>query len=385
MGRHLVLVGGGHAHIPVLLHLDGYVRRGHRVTLISPAERHFYSGMGPGMLGGFYGPEQVRLPVAALARKGGGRFQRGRVILVEPDRHRLLLDSGETVSYDVVSFNTGSCVPMSGLARQRCESVFAVKPISNLLRARDFIREQPGGGGRRLHIVVVGGGPAGVEIAGNAWQLVTETGREPAIALVAARPVLPDMPGRCRQCALDSLERRGIRVQENARARRVENGRVRLEDGVCLRADVTFVATGVEPSTLYRDSGLPIGPRGGLLVNDDLQCVAQPEVFGGGDCIEMEGRSLARVGVHAVREGEVLSRNMLAALEGRALDGFTPRTPYLLILNMGDGTGIARKGGFVHYGPLAFKLKDYIDRRFVRSAQVTEHSGSGILLTGEEP
>jgi NADH dehydrogenase FAD-containing subunit len=56
MGNHLVLVGGGHAHLTVLLHLSDYVQGGHRVTLVGPSPYHYYSGMGPGMLSGIYPP-----------------------------------------------------------------------------------------------------------------------------------------------------------------------------------------------------------------------------------------------------------------------------------------------------------------------------------------
>jgi len=48
MGKHLVLVGGGHAHLTVLLNLAMYVERGHSVTLIGPSPYHYYSGMGLG-------------------------------------------------------------------------------------------------------------------------------------------------------------------------------------------------------------------------------------------------------------------------------------------------------------------------------------------------
>ena len=37
MGKHLVLVGGGHAHMTVMVNLRDYIERGHRVTLIGPS------------------------------------------------------------------------------------------------------------------------------------------------------------------------------------------------------------------------------------------------------------------------------------------------------------------------------------------------------------
>ncbi len=226
---------------------------------------------------------------------------------------------------------------------------------------------------------------AGGEVAGNAWRLIARHGGNPIVTVVAGRRLLAALPGRCRRYALHSLAARRIRVLEGILARRVQDDGVWLEDGVRLRADVTFIATGVEPSSLYRDSELPTGPGGGLLTNDALQSVARPEMFGGGGCIEIQGRALARVGLHAVRQGETLRRNLLAALEGRPLSPFEPKRSYLIILNMGDGTGITRKGGFVHYGPQAFRTKDLIDRRFVGSARVMEdmeHSAGCILPIG---
>ena len=57
---HLLLAGGGHAHMVTLQKLDEFVKRGHRVTVIGPSPYHYYSGMGPGMLSGFYSPGDIR-------------------------------------------------------------------------------------------------------------------------------------------------------------------------------------------------------------------------------------------------------------------------------------------------------------------------------------
>ena len=60
MGKKLVLVGGGHAHMVTLANLHAFVDKGHDVTVIQPSEHHYYSGMGPGMLGKVYAPEDIR-------------------------------------------------------------------------------------------------------------------------------------------------------------------------------------------------------------------------------------------------------------------------------------------------------------------------------------
>ena len=72
------------------------------------------------------------------------------------------------------------------------------------------------------------------------------------------------------------------------------------------------------------------------------------------------------MGVYAVRQNPVLFHNLMAAMNGKSLGAFDPGGGFLLILNMGDGTGIFYKNGLIFANRLAFLIKDYIDRRFIR-------------------
>jgi NADH dehydrogenase FAD-containing subunit len=64
----------------------------------------------------------------------------------------------------------------------------------------------------------------------------------------------------------------------------------------------------------------------------------------------------------------------LAALEGGDLRAFQPQDTYLLIYNLGNGTGIFYRGKWVMKGRLIFYLKDYIDRKFMRKFQVSSET-----------
>ena len=72
MSKHLVLVGGGHAHMAVMIDLRDDTERGHKVTLIGPSPYHYYSGMGPGLLSGIYRPQDVRFHVKKMAQDSRG-------------------------------------------------------------------------------------------------------------------------------------------------------------------------------------------------------------------------------------------------------------------------------------------------------------------------
>ena len=251
----------------------------------------------------------------------------------------------------------------------------------HLLKARETIIKAIEEG-RSLQFAVVGGGPAGVEISANLLRLLKDNRGEGEITLIAAKKLLDGAPDKARNLALESLTRRGVRIIEGAQVKAVEKQRVLLNDGEDIAMDIAFIAIGIRPSPLFRDSGIPTGPDGGMLVNSHLQSVAYPDLFGGGDCISLEGRQLAKVGVYAVRENPILYRNLTVALEGGTMNVFMPQPYYLLIFNMGNGQGIYWKKGWVWEGRLAFLLKDMIDRKFMRefqlSGELDEQSDIGI-------
>ena len=162
-----------------------------------------------------------------------------------------------------------------------------------------------------------------------------------------------------------------IEVVEGAQVSRFADGEAVLADGRRLPYDIVFAALGVKPSQIFRESGLPIGNDGGLLVNEHLQSVAHPEIFGGGDCISLQGSHLDKVGVYAVRQNEILHHNLLSAFSGESMEKFTPQKTYLLIFNLGNDTGIFVRRSWVWSGRLAFLFKDYLDRSFMRKFQVS--------------
>jgi len=170
---------------------------------------------------------------------------------------------------------------------------------------------------------------------------------------------------------MESLSTRSIEVIEGVRAQSLKHKEAVLSDGSKLRFDFAFMAVGVQPSEIFKASGLATGAQGGLLVNDYLQSVAFPELFGGGDCIDMQVRSPAKVGVHAVRQNPLLKHNLLVALEGGQMRTFKPSEDYMLILNLGNNKGVLKKRNWVWDGWFSFLLKDYIDRRFMRRFQVS--------------
>ena len=347
-----------------LKNLHSFIEKGHRVTVIGPSKHHYYSGMGPGMLGKTYTPDDIRFATEHVVTKRGGTFILDKVIKIDPAKRTVFLENGDTTTYDVLSFNAGSYVPWDQVTGEQTD-IFSVKPIETLLKAQARILELLSE--RKITVGIVGGGPSSLEIAGNIWQLARGHSKHlPTINIFAGSRLMSRFPERIRKMAYNSLRKRDIKIIEQDYSKEVQTGRITLESGAVHEADIIFLAVGVKPSTIFKESGLPIGPDGGLLVNKYLQCTEYPEIFGGGDCIYFQDQPLDKVGVYAVRENPVLYHNLMATLEGEELHAFDPGGSYLLIFNTGGGKGILGKNSLIFGGSVAFMIKDYIDRKFMR-------------------
>ncbi len=362
--KHLVFVGAGHAHLAPLSQTGQFVRAGARVTLIAPGE-FWYSGMGPGMVSHFYEATDDTVDVERLVTAGGGNFVRDEVGRIDPEKRKLHLGSGAVIGYDLLSLNVGSEVPLEKI-EGAAEHGIPVKPIKNLLTLRERLTSDEAD----ARIVVVGGGAAGCEVCVNLWHLLDRAGRRKQLTLVSSENrLLTQATLKASVLLKKYFEQLGIEIIENANVRTVRANEIELESGRRLPSDVVALAIGVRPPALLRESGLHCAKDGSMRVNAFLQSVAHPKIFGAGDGICFGKECLPRIGVFAVRQGPVLQRNLLAALRSEALEEFKPQKNYLLILNLGDGTGLLTYGSWTLRSRWAFWFKDWLDRRFVRKFQ----------------
>jgi len=374
MGKKLLLLGGGHAHMVTLANLEQFIEKGHEVTVVGPSKYHYYSGMGPGMLGTTYTASEIRFDTQKVVEKKGGKFLLDAVEKVDPTDRTAHLRSGAILDYDILSFNVGSYVPKDRVKGEEDNEndIFTVKPIEKLQVARDRILEQCST--KEATIAVVGGGPSSAEVAGNILQLTNmRLCAKPRVIIFSNREFMARFPKRVRSLVMDSLGQRGVEIREGCGVSEVKPGLVRLDDKREVACSMIFLALGVKPSPVFVNSGIPTGPDGGMLVNEYLQSVAHPELFGGGDCISFQKQQLDKVGVYAVRQNPILFHNLLASLEGEPLLSFEPGGDYLLIFNLGEGCGVLRKSWLTFGGKPAFLIKDFIDRRFMKKFQELEN------------
>jgi selenide,water dikinase len=363
--QHLVLAGGGHAHVHVLKSLGMHPEPLLRLTVVSPHSYATYSGMVPGVLAGQYRLRDAQIDVRALAARAGAEFLADRVVRIDPQRRVIHLAERPPLAYDLLSLDIGSQLSAAGRVRAGAPAVM-VKPIEIAAAEIEAALPQPAPPDGR-QVVVVGAGAGGCEIAFALGARVRAEGKgQVTVCDRADRPLATRHP-HTTNAVLRALAAHRIEFLGEVVAVSVDAYGVRLADGRTLPAALVVWATGAAGPELFERSGLPVDERGFLRVGDDLRCVQYPEIFAAGDCATLTSYpDLPKAGVYAVRQGPLLTANLRAVARRQRTRPFRPRKDFLALLNTGDGRAILSRGSLALRGRLAWRLKDYIDRRFIR-------------------
>ncbi len=363
----LLLVGAGHAHLEVLLRAATERRAKGGVAfdlaVISPMPRQVYSGMVPGFLAATYTLPEISVEVAPLVVRAEGELIEGSAVALDPARQVVRLADGREIGYDLVSFAVGSNT--AGIDRPEIAAgAVPVKPLDRVIdlktRLERLVRDRPE---PERRAAVVGGGAAGYEVA---LAIRTALGKGARVHLIEREPrLLAEYPERFRQKALAVLARRNIRI-ETGTVERVGSKSAILSSGQEIPADLTIWLAGASGWPLFRKAGLPLDERGFLLLDDSLRSIADPKIFAAGDCGTLANfPQTPKAGVYAVRQAPILWESLRAALRSERPPQYRPQTGFLSILNLGDGRALMHWKGLVAEGKPVFRLKDWIDRRFL--------------------
>ncbi len=361
-------MGAGHAHLDVLRQCAEERRTkdatAFDLTLVSPVPRQVYSGMVPGFLAGTYTLEEISIPVAPLVARAEGKLIEGSAASLDPTRRIVRLSDGQEIEYDLVSFAVGSTT--AGIDREEiAAAAVPVKPLDRVIdlkaRLESLVRDRPE---RERRAAVVGGGAAGYEVA---LAIRTALGPQAQIHLIERGPrLLVEYPERFRKKALAVLAEKRVEVVTGEGVERVLPDRTVLASGREIPSDLTVWLAGAVAWPLFRDAGLPLDERGFLLLDDSLRSVADSKIFAAGDCGTMVNfPQTPKAGVYAVRQAPILWESLRAALLGGEPPQYRPQVGFLSILNLGDGRALMHWKGLVTAGRAVFRLKDWIDRRFL--------------------
>lgn len=369
--RDVVLLGAGHTNAHVIRMWRMRPVRGARLTCVSNAPVATYSGMLPGVLAGLYAPEGMEIDLVRLCAAAGARLIVGDVCGLDVEGRRLLFADRAPLGFDVLSIGIGSVPTFEGVDVRDASRVVPIKPMQDFLGRLEAHLRARAGARAPVRVLVVGGGAGGVEVALCLRARAARGAAPPCeIALVTADArLLPgSLDGTARRAAR-ACARAGVRVETGRRVAAIDGARVAFADGGRAEVDVVIWATGAAPPPLAARLGLPVDHRGFLRTDRTLRTVGGAPIFVVGDTGAIDGAATPKAGVYAVRQGPVLWANIRRQLSGRPLRTYAPQRGFLKLLNTGRGRAIGEWKIWSFEGRWAWRLKDAIDRRFVRMYQ----------------
>ncbi|MDX1998253.1 MAG: NAD(P)/FAD-dependent oxidoreductase [Thermoanaerobaculia bacterium] len=208
---------------------------------------------------------------------------------------------------------------------------------------------------RLLTVVVIGGGPTGVELAGAIADLVRHARRDftrvelgvTRVVLVEKGPrLLAHLPEDLSASAERQLASLGVEVRTNVGVADITAGRVQLDDGTELLAETILWAAGVRAAPSTVGLGVPLDRAGRLEVLPDLSLPGHPEAFAVGDAVSLvdpRGVRVPGVSPAAMQMGAFVAREISARVAGAAPSGRA-----FVYRDKGSMATIGRKSAVAH-------------------------------------
>ena len=373
--RDIVLIGAGHTNMHIVRMWKMDPIRDARLTLISPFSRATYSGMLPGTLAGLYEPDEMAIDLFRFAAPSGIRVIIDDAIGLDPDRRRVLLGMRPPIRFDVASVGIGS-VPAEANRWSTSPAFLPIKPMATFRgrlqnRLDELQQSAPERGAEfPIRVVVVGGGAAGTEVTMCLDARLRSQGLNVATTLVdSGSRILRGYLPRTVDRVTSYLAQRSINIHPGVRVEEIAGTSLRLSNGQSLDADIVIWATGATPPPLINNIPLSKGDDGFLAVHNTLQTIDHESVFAVGDSATLVDSPVRKSGVYAVREGPFLWENLKRFLNNQPLMAYEPQPGFLSLLADGQGGAFLDYKGVSAHGRWAWRLKDHIDRKFMRMYQ----------------
>ncbi len=322
IGRTVVIGNGmvGHRFCERLVALDS--KRRHRIVTFGEEPRPAYDRVNLSKYFEKRDAEPLRIATRAWYDDNGVELRVGeRVATIDRDRRVVVSASGTEVEYDALVLATGSAPFVPAVPGVDKKGIFVYRTIEDLEAILAYAS-------RVGSAAVIGGGLLGLEAA----KAVRELGLQTHVVEFAPRLMPRQLDDDGSRALLAMIEAMDVRVHlgKNTSAF-TGNGKVEglsFADGASLEVGMVVVSAGIRPrDELARDSGLEIGPRGGVVVDDAMR-TSDPEILAIGEVASHRGTVYGLV-APGYEMAEVAALNLLGS--SKRFTGFDPSTKLKLM------------------------------------------------------
>lgn len=280
--KRIVIIGGGMAAARLV---EGLVARGlgPQTTVLAEEQHAPYNRiLLSAVLEGTHRPGALALREKQwYADRGVDLRLDSLVVDIHRDRHEVELADRTRVPYDAVVLATGaipSLPPIRGVVRMDGSldpRVQAFRSLDDCARLLDTLHDHP------RTAVIVGGGLLGLQVA----RALAVRGIETEIVEGRDHLLSSQVDASAGKVLKRSMAKLGTQVYLGARATRLTDEGLKLDNGYTLETDLVVLTAGGRPrANLARRAELTVNR--GIVVDDQLRSVDDPDVYAIGDCAE---------------------------------------------------------------------------------------------------
>ncbi|MBS1729205.1 MAG: NAD(P)/FAD-dependent oxidoreductase [Bacteroidetes bacterium] len=340
--KKAIVVGGGFAGVNLVKELSRDKQLD--ITLVDINNYHFFPPLLYQVATAFIEPSNISYPFRRMFQKKKNiHFHLGKLLRIFPGENYIVTDTGN-LGYDILVIAIGTQTNYFGMKDVE-KNAMPMKNITDAINLRNHLllslekatraatldEKQ-----RDLNIVIAGGGPTGVEIAGMLAEMrrnivskeyLEINAGDMRIHLIDASPtLLGPMSKKSQEEAKKVLSDWNVEIKLDTAVKSYQNGMVTLSDGSEIPTNTLIWASGVTGAII---PGLPEGSigRGNRILVDEFNRVQTLNIFAIGDiCLQLTDNKfpkghpqLAQV---AIQQGNLLGKNIPRLLAGKAMQPF---------------------------------------------------------------
>jgi len=271
------------------------------------------------------------------------RFHQDQATAIDLEAHEVRFEELEPQSYDYLVLALGAVVNFFGV-EGAADHAFPLYTLPDAVRLKEQILRTWAAADRKpsliddgaLNIVVVGGGPTGVETAGAVSELYTGVFQKDypdvpddaaKVTLVEAGPEVFSMfKPNLREYTVEALEKRGVEVMTGEVVASVTPTRVMLKSGKALEAHTLVWGAGLQGNALVQSLGLELARGNRIAVDEELRVPSHPDVYVVGDVAAITDQKteqvLPQLGSVALQSGEHVGETIARRVAGKETKPF---------------------------------------------------------------
>ena len=340
--KRVVIIGGGFAGTNLAMKLSA--SRHYHITLVDRNNYNFFPPLLYQVATSFLEPSSISYPFRKLFRRNKIHFRMGELLSIAPDTHTCYLNDGAMV-YDYLVLATGAAINFYGNENIKRYAI-PMKTLNDALLMRNALLKtlerasQTTNSKERkklLTIVVAGGGPTGVEVAGMLGELrrnITakdypelENEEGKIYLLEGGSRLLGGMSQHSHEDALQALQKLNINVLLNTLVTDYNGEKVTLSNNQMFETASLIWTAGVAPVVFEGIPSISIGKGKRMLTDEYNKIKGVEDVYAIGDtCLQTTDENFPnghpQLAQTAIQQGRHLAKIFIAMAEGKTMQPF---------------------------------------------------------------